>query len=124
MNFFEKILGRPRNDSVEVRSIGAAETVELLKGGKAVLVDVREPAEWNEGVAEPAHLRALSDLTGARGTWAPFLMKYHAHELILYCQAGKRAETAAKLLASEGFRVANLGGIGTWRDANLPMRTP
>ena len=41
----------------EVTHISPAEAAQLVADGKAVLVDVREPAEWMEsGVAGPAVL--------------------------------------------------------------------
>ena len=44
-----------------------------LKSGKAVLVDIREPSEWKEGVAASAVLLPMSDLNGSRSQWKPFL---------------------------------------------------
>ena len=44
-----------------------------VRSGDALLVDVREPAEWAEGVAQQATLLSLADLNGARTDWKPFL---------------------------------------------------
>ena len=107
-----------------VRRVTPAEAAQLVTDGQAVLVDVREPDEWADGVAAPAELLALSDLTGSRQTWKPFLEKSRAKELILYCRSGGRSGRAAQLLASEGFRTANAGGFSDWASAGLPVRKP
>jgi rhodanese-related sulfurtransferase len=105
-----------------VRRIAPAEAAQLVAEGKAVLVDVREADEWADGVAAPAELLALSDLTGPRQTWKPFLEKNRDQELILYCRSGGRSGRAAQLLAAEGYRTANAGGFNDWTNAGLPTR--
>jgi rhodanese-related sulfurtransferase len=107
-----------------IRHVMPAEAAQLVADGKAVLVDVREPDEWADGVATPAELLALSDLTGPRQTWKPFLEKNCAKELILYCRSGGRSGRAAQLLAAEGFHTANAGGFSDWARAGLPVRNP
>ena len=105
-----------------VRRVTPAEATQLIADGKAVLIDVREPAEWADGVAAPAELLALSDLTGPRRAWKPFLEKNRDRELILYCRSGSRSGRAAQLLAAEGYRTANAGGFSDWARAGLPVR--
>ena len=104
--------------------IEPGEAADRVAKGLAVLIDVREPDEWKDGVAQPAHLLALSDLTGPRRQWKPFLEQHKGRELILYCRAGGRAGQAAATLAKEGHRVANLGGFNSWVAAKLPVRQP
>lgn len=109
--------------AADASAVAPAEAAKRVADGKAVLIDVREPAEWAEtGVAAPAALLPLSDLTGDRKQWKEFLEKNRDEELILYCRSGNRSGRAAKLLASEGFRTANAGGFGDWQSANLPVR--
>jgi rhodanese-related sulfurtransferase len=105
-----------------VRRVTPAEASQLIADGKAVLIDVREPDEWAGGVAAPAELLALSDLTGPRQTWKPFLEQNRDKELILYCRSGGRSNRAAQLLAGEGFHTANAGGFNDWARAGLPTR--
>lgn len=103
--------------------VAPAEAARRVADGKAVLVDVREPAEWAEtGVAAPAALLPLSDLTGDRKQWREFLEIHRDQELILYCRSGHRAGRAAAILAGEGFKAANAGGFADWQSANLPVR--
>ncbi len=105
--------------------IDPAEAARRVESGQAVLVDVREPAEWADtGVAQPAFLLPLSDLRGDRRDWAAFLKKHRDKELILYCRSGNRSGIAARLLAKEGFQVANAGGFSAWQAAGLPVRRP
>ena len=40
--------------------------MERVRSGEALLIDVREPDEWTEGVAELAVLLPLSELTPRR----------------------------------------------------------
>jgi rhodanese-related sulfurtransferase len=95
----------------------AAEGIARLRSGKALLVDVREPGEWAGGVARSATLLPLSDLTGARLRWKAFLAEVADRELLLYCASGARSRMAANLLAAEGFRAANAGGLTDWVQA-------
>ncbi|MCF7688913.1 MAG: rhodanese-like domain-containing protein [Cephaloticoccus sp.] len=99
------------------------EAARHVAAGTAVLVDVREPAEWSAtGVAEPAILLSLSDLRGDRTQWKPFLEQNKDKELILYCRSGNRSGIAAGILAKEGYTVANAGAFKTWAAAGLPTR--
>ena len=111
--------------ATEAPAIAPAEAAKRAADGQAVLIDVREPKEWAEtGVAAPAVLLALSDLTGDRKQWKGFLEKNRDKELILYCRTGNRSGRAAKLLAEEGYRTLNAGGFRDWQAAGLPTRQP
>lgn len=107
----------------EVASISPAEAARLVADGRAVLVDVREAAEWNEsGVAAPALLLAKSDFDGAKKDWRPFLDGVAGKTVILYCRSGKRAGAIAADLEARGYKVANAGGFKDWAAAGLPTR--
>jgi rhodanese-related sulfurtransferase len=110
--------------AVEIAHLSPADAAALVRDGKAVLVDVREPAEWKEtGVAQPAVLLEKSDFDGAKTAWAPFLEKTGKDKtVILYCRSGKRAGIVAEALAAQGYRVANAGDMKDWADAGLPVR--
>ena len=98
-----------------------ADCASRIRNGEALLVDVREPAEWAGGVAESAKLLSFSDLNGPRAQWKQFLAEAKDREILLYCASGARSGMAARLLVSEGVRAANKGGIGDWLDAGWPM---
>ena len=90
-----------------------------------MLVDLREPEEWFcTGVAAPATLLPLGDLTNGRKRWQTFLERNRDHEIILYCLSGSRSAYAARLLTAEGFHASNLGGLQSWLAAGLPIRQP
>ena len=71
----------------------------------AVIVDVREPAEWAQGSLPGAELIRLGMLPG-------HLDDFHADQAILFiCRTGNRSGLAARYFAMNGFtRAANLTG--------------
>jgi len=108
-----------------VRSITPAEAAKRVADGKAVLVDVREPAEWAEtGVAAPAVLLPKSEFdAGQIGEWKDFLGRVGDREIILYCRSGRRSGAVAAALDGKGLPVANAGGFRDWQAAGLPTRS-
>jgi rhodanese-related sulfurtransferase len=95
-----------------------------IRAGRAVLVDVRQPGEWESGVAEGAALLPLTDLVGARALWRPFLEAVGGREMSVYCAAGGRSAVAARVLIREGFRAANGGALDEWAGAGWPIVPP
>lgn len=95
-----------------------------IRSGEALLVDVREPDEWQRGVSESAALLPLSDLRDRRELWRPFLAQAGPREILLYCASGMRSASAARLLQSEGVRAINAGGIGEFASAGWPIVPP
>jgi len=82
----------------------------------ALLLDVRETSEWNEGHAPGAIHIPYGEL------------RERAHELpsdrpiVTYCAGGIRSSLAASILEAAGHDVANLrGGFTAWRNAELPI---
>ncbi|MGH7460785.1 MAG: ThiF family adenylyltransferase, partial [Longimicrobiales bacterium] len=79
---------------------------------RLVLIDVREPFEWNiANLAEyGARLIPLGSFAEQAATLNP------AEEIVLYCRSGSRSASAAKYLREAGYpRVWNLkGGIRAW----------
>jgi rhodanese-related sulfurtransferase len=107
--------------AAEVPKISPADAAHLVAAGSAVLVDVREPAEWAEtGVVTGAVLLPKSDFDGAQTLWKEFLAKTGDRQLILYCRSGHRAGVVAAALADKGRKVANAGGFKDWQAAGQP----
>ena len=104
--------------------IDLASAQAAVKSGSAMLVDVREPAEWKQGVARQAALLPLSDLQGARTQWRDFLEKHPGKKLLLYCQSGARSGMAAAQLRGEGLDAVNAGSLRDWDRAGWPICTP
>jgi len=114
----------PAPSSSSVPAITPADAAAAVREGTAILIDVREPKEWESGVAAPAYLLPLSDLNAARKKWAHVLAEAKGKKVILYCRSGGRSDQAATLLAKEGYTVANAGGFNNWLAAKLPIRAP
>lgn len=95
-----------------------------IEAGDACLVDVREPDEWKRGVAKGAVLLPLSDLSGRRARWAGFLARSRNKEILLYCASGMRSARAVQILAAEGFRAANVGGMNDIAAAGWRLTPP
>jgi rhodanese-related sulfurtransferase len=109
--------------AADVAKISSADAAKLVAEGKAVLVDVREPAEWAEtGVAAPAALLPMSDFNGEQKLWKPFLEKNAGKQILLYCRSGNRSGQVAEKLAAAGKPVANAGAFKDWEAAGLPTR--
>lgn len=102
----------------------ASECFDRVRAGTAVLIDVRETAEWESGVAESAALLPMSDFNGSRLRWQPFLDKLGDREALPYCAAGVRSGFVARVLISEGIRAANVGSLAEWAAAGWPIVRP
>jgi len=100
------------------------ECSDRVRNGQAILVDVREPAECADGVAELAALLPFSDLTGNRTLWKPFLRDIGSREVLLYCASGGRSKLAAQLLSAENIWATNTGSLKGWRKHNWPIVKP
>lgn len=105
-------------------SVSAEEVSESVASGEAVIVDVREPVEWQVGVVEGAALLPLSDLRGERIKWTNFLKEVSGKKLLLYCRSGNRSGLAKSILESEGYMVSNIGGFSGLKNAGLPTSRP
>ena len=100
--------------------IGTLEATRLINKENPLLLDVREPGEYNSGhLPEALHI-PLSQLKSRSDE----LAKYATRPVIVYCERGVRSSTAASALAKLGFqRVLELrGGLRAWRDAGLPTQ--
>ncbi|MDB4876501.1 MAG: putative Thiosulfate sulfurtransferase GlpE [Gemmatimonadetes bacterium] len=94
-----------------VPTIVPRELSSLLSDGESVVViDVREPYEWNIGRIPSARLMPLGTLPSAAAALD------RDADIVVYCHHGARSEAAAYELLAAGFRrVRNLtGGIDRW----------
>jgi rhodanese-related sulfurtransferase len=110
-----------------IREIGAAEAAEAVKkDAKTLVLDVREPAEWNEGhIPGALHvprgmLEAKADLEYANRE--PRLAD-RSQPIIVHCATGARSALAADVLAQMGFTDVQsmAGGIVAWKEKGLPI---
>lgn len=89
----------------------------MVEQGNALIVDVREPSEWDEGHIEGAlHVPLMTIPQRAKD-----LPK--DRPLILQCHSGYRSLQAAMFLRMQGFEdVHNLEtGIAGWEEEGLPV---
>jgi adenylyltransferase/sulfurtransferase len=106
--------GPPPGATVEPAALAA----ELRGPAAPLLLDVREPHEWEIARIEGARLLPLGQLPARIGEIDP-----HA-EVVTYCHHGLRSMRALEILRGAGFRnVRSLdGGIDSWaRDVDREM---
>lgn len=97
------------------RSVSAAQAATLAADG-AILLDVREPHEWQAGHAPRARHIPLSQVPRRAAELPP------GRAVVTVCRSGARSARAAALLARDGREVCNLsGGMHAWARAGLPI---
>ena len=102
-----------------VPQLGPLAATQTMNAADAVILDVREDAEYKQG-----HLaNALHIPLGQLGKRLGELDKFRERPVVTYCRTGSRSNSAAGLLRRHGFTsVFNLaGGIVAWQNANLPV---
>ncbi|MFM6964073.1 MAG: rhodanese-like domain-containing protein [Sphingomonadales bacterium] len=90
-----------------------AELTKLKNEKKAVVIDVRTPAEWQQGVIDGADL--FIDYNGP--DFKNQLAKLDKSKTyIVYCRSGARSAGASQVMTNAGFKnVINMqGGITSW----------
>lgn len=102
-----------------VKDVGNAEATRLVNRSNAVLLDVREPNEFEGGHLPDAVHIPLSQLDARAGE----LAKLTSRPVVAYCATGRRSRAAASALARAGFKdVYSLhGGIFGWKKDGLPV---
>lgn len=84
-----------------------------IESGEAVLLDVREQDEWDEGHIKGAQHIPLGKLSSE--TTRGFSQELPVY---VYCRSGGRATRAEAVLRTLGFSKAkNIGGIIQWQEA-------
>lgn len=102
-----------------VPQLGPHAATQLMNSEDALVLDVREDAEFKQGhLANAVHIPL-----GQLNQRVKELDKYRGRNVVAYCRTGNRSNTAASLLRRQGFdTVFNLaGGIVAWQNANLPI---
>ena len=102
-----------------MKDVGNLVATQLVNTKNAVLLDVREPAEFAAGRLPRAINVPLSQLASR----PPELGKLTGRPVIVYCERGGRSRNAGSALAKQGITdVYNLtGGYRAWKDAGLPV---
>ncbi|MFI1092375.1 rhodanese-like domain-containing protein [Streptomyces sp. NPDC020917] len=85
---------------------------------RAVLLDVRENAEWAEGHAPGAVHAPLTDLIAG----APLPQAARDRPLVVICRSGQRSQHAVELLVGRGADAADVeGGMNAWAAAGYAV---
>jgi molybdopterin/thiamine biosynthesis adenylyltransferase/rhodanese-related sulfurtransferase len=116
---FRELLAQAKS---EITEVDPADAASRLAAGGTVLLDVREPDEWEQGAIPGAvhiprgHLEAQIE-TRIVDKSAP---------VVVYCAGGVRSAFATKTLQDLGYRdvVSLAGGFGRWKDEGRPWRAP
>jgi rhodanese-related sulfurtransferase len=89
---------------------------ELVREGRAQLVDVREPYEHEAGrIAGSLHIE-LQRLPGEAAALD------RERPILFYCRSGSRSALAAEAFEASGYDARNLdGGLEAWVAAGLPI---
>jgi rhodanese-related sulfurtransferase len=112
---FEKLVADAKK---KITEISPTEAAAKLKSGEAVIVDVREKDEWDEGhIPDAIHM--------SRGT-----IELDVEEkvpdsnsmIICHCGGGGRSALAAESLQKMGYKNVHsmAGGFKAWRAGGLP----
>lgn len=109
---FRSRKGRQRLSVEEARTRTAGSRPE------AVLLDVREDAEWQAGHAPSAVHAPLTALVAG----APLPAAARGLPLVVICRSGRRSLRAADLLARRGADAVDVeGGMSAWAAAGHPV---
>jgi rhodanese-related sulfurtransferase len=97
-----------------IKTIDANTLKSWMDRGEAVLLDVREPGEYQAENIPGATLMPLATVSQAT------LPNYAGKKLVIHCRSGKRGGTACEKLLAEDpdLEIYNLeGGISAWTTA-------
>ena len=119
MATFRDLLAQAKSQIIE---IDTAEAARRIDAGGVVVLDVREPDEFEQGALPGVihiprgHLEAQVETR----------IVDHDAPVVVYCAGGVRSAFAAKTLAELGYRdVASMaGGFGKWKDEGRAWKTP
>lgn len=102
-----------------IEEISVAEAKAELDSGKAIFLDVREPAEWEKGhIPKAKHLpRGLLEFKVAEA------IPDKSARIVAYCKSGGRSSFATERLGRLGYTdVASMaGGWKAWVKAGYPV---
>lgn len=114
MLIFDLIKGRQS----AVFAASPAQTIQLVNREDAVLLDVRDQAEFDAGHIQHARHIPVQSLNARLDD----LERYKNQAVVVYCNSGHRALTAAKMLQTAGFEKVRIlaGGLKAWETAGQP----
>ena len=116
---FRDLLAQAKSQITEIDTNEAASRIDA---GGVVVLDVREPDEYEQGALP----EALHIPRGHLEAQIEGRIVEKSAPVLVYCAGGVRSAFAAKTLAELGYTnvVSVAGGFGKWKDEGRPWRTP
>ncbi len=114
-NRFQKLVAEAKGN---VREVSPAEAKAQAESGEALLIDVREEADWKQGHAPGAKHLSRGELEMEIEEQVTDV----AQPIICYCGGGSRSALATESLQKMGYtNVRSMaGGMRAWKEAGLP----
>lgn len=102
-----------------IKEVDIPGAVQLINRQNAVVLDVREQSEYDQGHIINSRLISLGKLKERIGE----LEKFRERPIVVVCRSGARSASAVALLNHLGFTQAHTmnGGVMAWQKANLPL---
>jgi len=101
----------------DVDHIDPVESKRRVDAG-ALLLDVRNPDEWEAGHVEGSTWIPMNQLADRQGELPT------DGEIVVICKVGGRSARVAEALVAAGYDAANVaGGAEAWQEAGLPIVT-
>jgi len=106
----------------QIREVDTAQADEARRAPRAVLLDVREPDEYEQGAIPGSLHIARGQLESGIESRVPD----KTTPLVVICAGGTRSAFAAKTLAELGYTdvVSVAGGFNRWKDEGRDWRVP
>lgn len=94
---------------------------EEIKNSKAIIIDVREKDEVEQGMIKGAYWLPLSEMRKNNTEVTNKLKKLAStNTAYIYCRSGKRAGEFIELLTDKDISTFNLGGFEALKKMNFP----
>lgn len=102
-----------------IRLLSTQELTQLINHENAVVVDVRQEADFNLGHIINSVTVPADDLESRLGK----LQKYKSKTIVIVCQTGQQAPRIGAQLRKVGFEkvFALKGGVQAWKGESLPL---
>ena len=99
--------------------VGALEAVQLINRRDAIVLDVRDKADYAAGHIPNARNIPFSELSGRLRE----LEKFKTRPIVVNCRSGTRSAKVCGALKKSGFSevFALRGGLSGWVEASLPV---
>ena len=103
-----------------IKTIEHRTAVELINKQDAAVLDVRTVEEFAKGHIVNSHNLPVAQIEKGNTTEVD---KHKEKPVVVVCESGMRAETAAGQLLKAGFTQVFVlkGGLAQWRASNLPV---